>query len=54
MTNADKIRQMSNEDLAEWILNWHIGGCPDAGKCRAETCYACWLNWLRQEVVDNG
>lgn len=50
MTNADKIRQMTDEELAEWILNAHNGGCPNVEKCNEVTCYACWLDWMKQEV----
>jgi hypothetical protein len=35
-TNADKIRQMTDEELAEWLENH----CYQYG----------WLNWLKQEA----
>ena len=43
-TNADRIRSMSDEELADFILvvggNIRAGLTPDGG----------WLNWLRQEA----
>lgn len=52
-TNADRIRAMSDEELAEF----HSGpgvryGCvPHAthGKC-VNDCTQCWLDWLRSPV----
>lgn len=44
MTNADKIRRMSDEDLAEFIKmicgNARAGNYPDGE----------WLEWLRKEA----
>lgn len=54
-THADRIRSMSDEELAE--LFSHLG-CPYflGGKvdCNTENkgCKACWLDWLRQEAQD--
>lgn len=53
-TNADRIRAMSDEELAEYmgdVKTW--GGCPNHGarNCQ-EDCYKCWLDWLRQEAQD--
>ena len=39
-TNADKIRQMSDEELAEWLENH----CYQYG----------WLSWLKQEAESDG
>lgn len=49
LTNADRIRAMSDEELAEFILGGqpdfcHLGMCDDG-----ETCEGCCLNWLRKE-----
>lgn len=54
MTNADKLRSMSDEELAEWLDEVHdFGGCPNRGavNCQSE-CRQCWLDWLRQEARD--
>lgn len=52
MTNADKIRAMTNEQIA-MLLN---STCPTR-ECPEEfslnqvyDCNKCWLDWLRQEV----
>lgn len=48
MTNADRIRSMTDEKLAE-ILQEH--DCPPIGlDACAETCTICWLRWLQQPV----
>ena len=47
-TNADRIRAMTDEDLAMLLQP----GCPDR-VCRdnpPHDCYNCWLDWLKQEV----
>ena len=55
MTNGEKIRAMTDEELALKIVrkDWNCppgigrrGGCPGFG------CAKCWLNWLREEVTD--
>lgn len=55
-TNADRIRSMSDEELAEIM----VGDCPTNyphGDCREYEkfdgnldCCKCWLDWLKQEV----
>ena len=55
VTNGDKIRAMSNEELAENRKFWHGGGCPKGSKspCRSKvTCNQCWLNWLNAEAKE--
>lgn len=57
ISNADKIRAMTDEELAKTIC-W----CPPPFKncnnlcdiCSAhdDDCGACWLNWLKQEVEE--
>lgn len=56
MTNADRIRAMTDEEMVEVIVEW----CPDpeVGKCECEyapykdLCKQCWLDWLKQEVQE--
>lgn len=52
MTNADRIRAMTDEELAEWIFQCLTAGpCPASSSCiRDEDCVTCWLNWLKQEI----
>lgn len=54
MTNADKIRAMSNEELADvlgvekcppWIDRFH--------PCKKQGCIACWLDWLNAEAKED-
>lgn len=53
-SNADRIRAMTDEELAEKIAS--VFDC-DHHKCPAERnkCYKCvesWLDWLKQEAAD--
>ena len=49
MTNADIIRQMTDEELAE-IIMCHMGDghCDDAYETN---CIECTLRWLKEEVA---
>ena len=55
LTNADRIRTMSDEELAQALP---FPSCPPhEGKCTfssmiASSCDDCWLQWLREEVKD--
>ena len=59
-TNADRVRAMSDEELAIQIADWNSGDCPPLEFCpkhRNEetkllecTPWKCWLDWLRQEA----
>ena len=49
-TNADRIRAMSDEELAKLLKK---SGCPsDSCKCYAMGCKGCWLEWLQQPAED--
>ena len=59
ITNADRIRNMSDEELANELS----GQCPaifgghrmsGEGCMGFDSCQACWLDWLKQEVSTNG
>ena len=55
LTNADRIRAMTDEELAKLLCVMNIDDCPDKAHelhCM-DKCYECWLDWLRQEA-DNG
>jgi hypothetical protein len=49
MTNADRIRAMSDEGLIDLF---RYRGCPPdrlTGKCvKVCACEACWVDWLKQ------
>lgn len=52
ITNADRIRGMNDEELAEYFSP---KACPTSitakGHCTIPTdCKQCWLDWLKQEV----
>lgn len=55
-TNADRIRAMTDEELAELMED--KGDCPpiecphdgEGAKVTRLDCKACWLDWLKQEV----
>ena len=49
MTNADRIRAMSDEDLAE-LIDRETDSCAPTGDCEKmhRYCKACWLDWLQQ------
>ena len=56
-TNADKIRAMSDEELAEWIWADACPGIPttSCGVCpegQEKPCIECWLEWLKKEATD--
>lgn len=52
-TNADRIRSMSDEDLAEWIAGRYPdcppGVTPAPLGCD-DVCAECWLEWLKKET----
>lgn len=58
ITNADKIRSMTNGELAEWITE--LTDCTVYPHTRkdapcvsiGQTCAASWLEWLKQEVSE--
>ena len=57
-TKADRIRAMTDEELAEWINDLFYGFLDNPGRCEEcvfdsiDRCTQCWLEWLRQEVKD--
>ena len=55
MTNADKIRSMTDEQLASWLYDkmdcWH---CPIYYTCKCEKgCVNVLKAWLQQEAESN-
>lgn len=60
VTNADRIRAMTDEELAEMFDEYSKRNdvCPKFGaySCHGENCFACWLDWLKSPVeeVSNG
>lgn len=58
LTNADRIRGMSDEELARWIaLHPCLPNCPaQTEECfkssKLEICAKRWLNYLKEEATD--
>jgi hypothetical protein len=53
ITNADRLRAMSVEELAEFLYD----GCcrkREAFPCSDVGCKKCWLDWLKEGVSTNG
>lgn len=54
-TNADRIRSMTDEELAIFLAN--LASCPE---CNARikdcgiNCLEAWLDWLKEEVYTDG
>lgn len=52
-TNADRIRAMSDEELAK-RLDYELR-CPASGDCAKmfKDCKACWLDWLQKPAEED-
>ena len=48
MTNADRIRAMTDEELAEWLVHTTEGNGFDG----YEEMVKAWNGWLKREVED--
>lgn len=55
-TNADRIRAMTDEELADFINDTEFGFIDRPGMCdvcdhhRMKDCLRCWLDWLKSPV----
>ena len=52
MTNGDRVRRMTNEELAKILGDKNT--CPDDGECTHRDCQMCWLEWLQQPAEVQG
>lgn len=54
MTNADRIRKMTDEGLADSFTKGCDGMIPDESKKCGTIggCFKCWLDWLKEEAED--
>lgn len=54
MTNGDRIRAMTDEELAD---NVNCLGCPESQEIiscsKFGSCRDCWLGWLQQPVKED-
>lgn len=48
-TNADRIRAMTDEELARFLDNTDGDSPPNVERCTIEESEEYWLDWLRQE-----
>ena len=55
MTNADRIRSMTDEELGK-LLN-EFGHCPLSrieDDCRSyDRCRDCWIDWLKEDAEED-
>lgn len=49
-SNADRIRAMTDKELAEWLGKETIFCCDRDRDCRYEPCEPCLLRWLKSPV----
>ena len=54
MTNADKIRAMTDEKLAQWLTSIETRILYMKPDMNRSEMFADWFDWLKQEVSDNG
>ena len=54
-TNADRIRSMTDEELASRLCRMNGKQCPPNVWCRHDimSCEVCWINWLKEKVQDD-
>lgn len=52
-TNADRIRAMTDEELADHFSLWCCRSTTDDSYCKSfGTCDKCWLGWLKEEAKE--
>ena len=56
-SNADRIRQMTDEELSEMLLlstcYFGCNKCKYHGKCKGKSCTEAAMEWLEQECEEN-
>lgn len=52
MTNGDKIRQMTDEEIARWLYSYDCCNCRYVQDDLCGTGKNAWLDWLKQEVEE--
>lgn len=53
MTNADRIRAMSDDELVKFIEDTGLAGCPEPARSCQASCTKCILEWLQQPAKEN-
>lgn len=51
-TNADRIRAMTDEELAEFLDCYCVSAYWECPRHHEIKCHECWLEWLKKEVED--
>lgn len=51
-TNADRIRAMTDEELAKLLSGMSCRRCPISCKGGFQNCTDFWLDWLKQEATE--
>ena len=51
-TNADRIREMSDEEIANLFDNTCIETMGEVRCGLYKSCYDCWLAWMKEEVSE--
>ena len=54
MTNADTIRAMTDEELAQWLSGLSLRIFEINPWLERPAGEQGWLDWMKQEVYDNG
>lgn len=52
MSNADRIRAMTDEELAKFMGSVDYDPWQRCDQCKWESCEECCLEWLREETKD--
>lgn len=52
MTNADRIRSMLDEELADWLTNYVCSNVAPYANARGATYNGKLIDWLKQEATD--
>ena len=53
MTNSDRVRSMTDEQLAEKLVGFDCSypSCPCRLRiCSEEGCFEAWLDWMKEEA----
>ncbi len=50
VTNMEKIKNMSREELAKFLMQIDLGPTPYCGRECAERCEGCAIEWLGEEA----
>ena len=49
-TNADRIRAMSDEELAKFLDCYCVSASWECPRNHEIKCHECWLEWLKKKV----